>query len=63
MRCCEDAGTQVLSEIAHVAAKAKDTYLAAQYRRIAGRRGKKRALVAVAHTVLVIIYHMLTTTC
>jgi transposase len=51
---------QVLIEIAHVAAKTKDTYLAAQYRRIAGRRGKKRALVAVAHTVLVIIYHLLT---
>jgi transposase len=52
---------QVLIEIAHVAAKTRGTYLAAQYRRIAARRGKKRALVAVAHTVLVIIYHLLTT--
>lgn len=51
---------QVLIEIAHVAAKTRGTYLAAQYRRIAARRGKKRALVAVAHTVLVIIYHLLT---
>ena len=51
---------QVLIEIAHVAAKTRGTYLAAQYRRIAARRGKKRALVAVAHTVLVIIYHILT---
>jgi transposase len=51
---------QVLIEIAHVAAKTRSTYLAAQYRRIAARRGKKRALVAVAHTVLVIIYHILT---
>jgi transposase len=50
---------QVLIEVAHVASKTKETYLAAQYRRIAARRGKKRALVAVAHTVLVIIYHIL----
>ncbi len=51
---------QVLIPIAHVASKTKDTYLAAQYHRIAARRGKKRALVAVGHTVLVIIYHILT---
>ena len=50
---------QVLIEIAHVASKTKDSYLAAQYRRIAARRGKKRALVALGHTVLVIIYHIL----
>jgi transposase len=37
----------------------KNCYLAAQYRRLAGRRGKKRALVAVAHSLLVIIYHVL----
>jgi transposase len=37
----------------------KETYLAAQYRRLIGRRGKKRAIVAVAHSLLVIIYHML----
>jgi transposase len=51
---------QVLIEIAHVAAKTRDTYLAAQYRRIAARRGKKRALIALGHTILVIIYHLLT---
>ena len=51
---------QVLIEIAHVASKTKDTYLAAQYRRIAARRGKKRALVALGHTILVIVYHILT---
>jgi len=51
---------QVLIEVAHVATKTKDTYLAAQYRRIAARRGKKRALVALAHTILVMIYHILT---
>ena len=37
----------------------KDTYLAAQYRRLVGRRGKKRAIVAVAHSILVIVYYML----
>jgi len=51
---------QVLIEIAHVASKTKETYLAAQYRRIAARRGKKRALIALGHTILVIIYHILT---
>ena len=38
----------------------KGTYLAAQYRRIAARRGKGRAVVAVGHSVLVAIYYMLT---
>jgi transposase len=47
---------QVLVEIAHVASKTKNTYLAAQYRRIAARRGKKRALIALGHTVLTIVY-------
>ncbi len=37
---------QVLIEVAHVASKTKDTYLAAQYRPLAARRGKQRALVA-----------------
>lgn len=50
---------QVLIEVAHVASKTKETYLAAQYRRLAARRGKKRALVALAHTILVIVYHLL----
>src|SRR5712692_8732346 len=44
----------------HVAAKTRGTYLGAQYRRIAARRGKKRALVALAHTILLIVYHILT---
>jgi hypothetical protein len=37
----------------------KGTYLAARYRRLAGRRGKKRALVALGHTLLVISYEVL----
>ena len=51
---------QILVEIAQVASKTKNTYLAAQYKRLAARRGKKRALIAVGHTVLVIAYTLLT---
>src|SRR5262249_604353 len=51
---------QILVAIAHVASKTQNTSLAAQYRRIAARRGKKRALIAVGHTVLTIVYMMLT---
>jgi transposase len=36
----------------------RNSYLASQYRRLVGRRGKKRALVAVGHSILVIFYHM-----
>jgi transposase len=50
---------QTLVEMAHAAAKTKGTYLSSQYRRIAARRGKKRALMAVGHTILVMAYHML----
>jgi transposase len=49
-----------LVQVAWAASHAKKTYLAAQYRRLVGRRGKKRALVAVAHTILVIIHRLLT---
>ncbi len=49
----------ILTECAWAAARTKGTYLAAQFKRLAGRRGVNRALVAVAHTLLVIIYHVL----
>jgi transposase len=48
-----------LVEAAHAAGRTKNTYLSAQYRRLASRRGKKRAAVAVGHTILVIAYHLL----
>ena len=48
-----------LVEAARSAARTKNTYLSAQYHRLAARRGGNRAAVAVAHTILVIIYHML----
>ena len=50
---------RALAEAAWAATRTRDSYLAAQYHRLAGRRGKKRALVAVGHTLLVIIYHIL----
>jgi transposase len=48
-----------LVEAPRAAAHTKDTYLSAQYHRLAARRGAKRAAVAVAHTILVIIYQLL----
>jgi transposase len=48
-----------LTEAAWAAGRTKDSYLGTQYRRMAARRGKKRALTAVGHTLLVIFYHML----
>jgi len=49
----------VLIEAAHAAGRTKDTYLGAQYRRLLARKGKKRAAVAVARSILVIAYHIL----
>jgi transposase len=48
-----------LVEGAHAAIHAKDCYLAAQYQRLLLRRGGKKATIAVAHTLLVMIYHLL----
>jgi transposase len=49
----------LLVQAAHSASHQKQCYLAEQYRRIAKRRGAKRAAIAVAHSILVIIYHLL----
>jgi len=49
----------MLVQAAHTVARSKDNYLAAQFRRLAARRGKKRAAVAVARSILVIAYHLL----
>lgn len=48
-----------LVKAAHGAARTKDTALAAKYRRVAARRGAKRAIMAVAHRLLVIAYHVI----
>jgi len=48
-----------LTEAAWAASYTRSTYLAAQFRRLAARRGRQRAIVAVAHTILRTIYYML----
>jgi transposase len=53
--------SRVLIEAARAAARTKDTYLAAQYRRLAARRGANKASVAVAHSMVVSAWHMLST--
>ena len=48
-----------LCQAAWAAAHTKETYLAARFHRLAARKGKKRAIVAVAPTILVSRYHLL----
>ncbi|MDF0644542.1 MAG: IS110 family transposase [Nitrospira sp.] len=48
-----------LVEAALAAVRVKESRLAARYRRIMRHRGHKKAVVAVAHTILVMVYHML----
>jgi transposase len=50
---------RMLTQAAWAATRVKDSYLAAQYRRLAGRRGKKRAIVAVGHSILEAAYYIL----
>jgi transposase len=50
---------RALAEAAWAASRTKNTYLAAQYRRLCARRGKKRALLAVGHSILAVVYHLL----
>jgi transposase len=50
-----------LAEVVWVISHTKDNYLSAQYHRLARRIGKNKAAMAVAHSVLVIIYHVLHT--
>jgi transposase len=50
-----------LIEAARAAARTRDTYLAAQYQRVRARRGANRASLAVAHSLLVAVWHMLQT--
>ncbi len=48
-----------LVQAAWAATHTKNTYLSAQYRRLVRRMGKKKALVAVGHSILVITFHVL----
>lgn len=53
----------ILMQCAWSAARSRDTYLAAQYWRLARRIGKKKAAVAVGHSILVICWHLLSNDC
>jgi transposase len=48
-----------LAEVVWVISHTKGNYLSAQYHRLARRIGKKKAIVAVSHSVLTIVYHLL----
>jgi transposase len=50
---------QMLIQAAHGAGASKNNYLSTLFRRLTARRGKKRAAIVVARTILVIAYHML----
>ncbi len=50
---------RALVEAARAAARKKGSYFNAQYHRIAARRGANRAAMAVAHSLIVVIYHLL----
>jgi len=50
-----------LCQAAWAASHTKATYLSARFRRLAARKGKKRAIVAAAHNILIILYHVLKT--
>jgi len=52
--------SSVLTECAQAAARTKGTFLNARYHRLAARRGKKRALGAISHSIVVSIWHILT---
>jgi len=54
---------EILVECAWAAARSRDTYLAAQFWRLARRIGKKKAAVAVGHSILVIAWHLLDGDC
>ena len=48
-----------LTQLAHAAVRTKGTYLSALYHRLAARRGKQRAIIAVAHSIMRSVFHML----
>jgi transposase len=50
---------RALTEAAQAAAHTRDTFLSHLYRRLAARRGWKVAIVALAHRILLIVYHLL----
>jgi transposase len=54
---------RILVQAAWAAVRTKGSYFRALYHRLAGRRGKKRAIIAVAHSLLVVVYQVLKQHC
>jgi len=54
---------EILNQCAWAAAHSRDTYLSAQFWRLTRRIGKKKAAVAVSHSILAIAWHLLTNNC
>ncbi len=52
-----------LTEAAWAASKKKGTYLKARYHRLVRRRGKKRASLAIGHSILIMVYHVIKEQC
>ena len=48
-----------LTEAAWAASRTKGTYLSTKFKKLAARRGKKRAVVAIGHMILRAVYHIL----
>lgn len=55
--------SETLTQSAVAASHTRDTYLAAQYWRLSRRIGKKKAAIAVGHSILVICWHLLSNDC
>ena len=53
----------VITEAAWAATRTKNTFYSARYHRLAARRGKKRALIAVGHSILKSVWHVLKDAC
>jgi hypothetical protein len=51
----------MLTQCAWAASRTKNTYLSAKYHSLVGRRGKKRALIAVGHKILIMAYYIIKT--
>jgi transposase len=56
--CRGEFQNTLLTQLAHGAVRTQGTYVAALYRRLAARRGKRRAILAVAHAIMVSVLHM-----
>ena len=67
MRTAPDRASRIIRraqghdpQLAHGAVRTQGTSLSAFYRRLATRRGKRRAILAVAHSIMISVLHMLT---